>query len=546
MSAARVVGSSLVLAVRNRNVRRAELAWGTAIAAEWAHFVALGVFAYRGGGASAVGLAGLVRLLPAAVMAPVAASMGDRVRRERFLLAVLLLATAAMVGSAVAAAAGTRAGVYACAAAVGVSATLIRPTLQAILPALARNPQELIAANAATSTIESAGMLVGPLVAGVLVGSAQIAVSFAVAAALLAVGAAVITGIRPERTARAAAPRPSPLSALRQARAATARIPAARLVLALMVAQTFVRGCLNVLIVVSVFRVLHSGAGAVGYLTAAIGVGGLIGALWALSLQHRRLAILFVVALACWGLPIALMASYSSLVAYLVLAVVIGVANSVEDVAGFTVVQRVLPDEVLNGVLAAFWGLAMGAVAVGSIAAPGIVTAVGPRPALLLVGVLLPVLALGSYRALAGLDKETEPSPALAVVARVGMFAPLSLATKERLAKRVVAVTVSPGQSIIRAGETGDRFYIVGSGDLDVAVDGRHKTLSTGECFGEIALLDDVPRTATVTAASTARLYALGRDDFLAAVTGHPEAERAARDTVAGHLAASSDSPEPS
>src|SRR5205807_6726191 len=92
--------ATLAAAGRNENVRRVELAWGAAIASEWAHFVALGVFAYRAGGASAVGIAGLVRLLPAALIAPVAASLGDRFRRERFLVAVTLLGALALAGSA--------------------------------------------------------------------------------------------------------------------------------------------------------------------------------------------------------------------------------------------------------------------------------------------------------------------------------------------------------------------------------------------------------------------------------------------------------------
>lgn len=147
----------MVVAVRNENVRRVELAWGAAIAAEWGHFVALGVFAYTEGGASAVGIAGLVRLLPAAVLAPAAASLGDRFRRERLLFAVTLLGAAGLAASAAAAFADQHILVYAFAAVVGLSSTLIRPTLQALLPSLARTPQELIASNGATSTIESVG-----------------------------------------------------------------------------------------------------------------------------------------------------------------------------------------------------------------------------------------------------------------------------------------------------------------------------------------------------------------------------------------------------
>ena len=126
--------SALGTAVRNENVRRVELAWGAAIAAEWAHFVALGVFAYGHGGTSAVGIAGLVRLLPAALVAPFAASFGDRFRRERFLLATALVGSASFAASAAGAFAGNRVLVFAFAAVAGVSSTLFRPALQALLP----------------------------------------------------------------------------------------------------------------------------------------------------------------------------------------------------------------------------------------------------------------------------------------------------------------------------------------------------------------------------------------------------------------------------
>jgi CRP-like cAMP-binding protein len=104
------------------------------------------------------------------------------------------------------------------------------------------------------------------------------------------------------------------------------------------------------------------------------------------------------------------------------------------------------------------------------------------------------------------------------------MFAPLSLATKERLAGRLIPVSVSAGECVIRAGDVGDRFYIVESGELEVDAGSRRS--SAGDFFGEIALLRDVPRTATVTASTDSRLYALQRADFLAAVTGHSTAER--------------------
>jgi MFS family permease len=528
-----------VLAGSNANIRRVELAWGAAIAAEWAHFVGLGVFAYKTGGTSAVGLAGLVRLLPAAIVAPVAASFADRFRRERFLLALTLAGGAALAGSAAAAFAGVAGLVYALAAVVGVASTLIRPTLQALLPSLARTPQELIASNGATSTIESVGTLVGPLLAGALIALAPVGVVFAAAAAIVIAGAALLARVRVEgQTNETLRDRPGAYRELRSGFEAIARLPGTRSVLLLMVAQTFVRGCLNVLIVVAAFRVLHAGAGAVGYMSAAIGVGGLVGALRAMTLQGRRLAGPFALSLVFWGLPITLIPVHPQLALALVLLGVVGAANSVEDVAGFTLMQRTIPQESLNRVLGVFWGLAMGAVAVGSIAAPSIVRSVGPRPAFLVVGLILPLITVAAYRRLTALDSLIPPSGELDRIERVPMFAPLSLAAKERLAGKLIHLSVAAGERVIRTGDFGDRFYVVDNGELDVEVDGRHKRIHADDYFGEIALLRDVPRTATVTASTVSQLYALRRNDFLAAVTGHQAAASAGDAVVEERLGA--------
>jgi MFS family permease len=535
---ARETFSAVVVAARNENVRRAELAWGAAIAAEWAHFVALGVFAYKGGGASAVGVAGLVRLLPAAIVAPVAASLGDRWRRERFLLAVTLLGAVAFVAPVAASFAHERLLVYVFAAVVGLSSTLIRPTLQALLPSLARTPQELIASNGATSTIESVGTLVGPLLAGVLLSASTVGVVFAVGAGAMLLAAAQLTRVRVEGWVPAAA-EAAPTGALHELRAgfeAIARVPAARLVAGLMVAQTFVRGCLNVLIVVAAFRLLHAGASGVGYMTAAIGVGGLLGALGSMTLSGGRLAGSFALSLVFWGVPIALIAPRPYLAVALVLLAVVGAANSVEDVAGFTLLQRTVADDALTRVLGLFWGAAMGAVALGSLAAPALVAALGPRTAFLLVGAILPLVTLAAYRSLMRLDRARESDAGLEVIDRVPMFAPLSISAKERLAAKLIPLSVGAGEHVVRAGDIGDRFYIVRDGELDVEIDDLHKTARGTDYFGEIALLRDVPRTATVTARVDSHLYALQRADFLAAVTGHSAAHTAGQAVVDARL----------
>jgi MFS family permease len=191
---------------------------------------------------------------------------------------------------------------------------------------------------------------------------------------------------------------------------------------------------------------------------------------------------------------------------------VVGAANSVEDVAAFTLLQRIVPDEILTRVFGVVWGVAMGAVALGSLAAPAIVSAVGPRPAFVVVGAILPLLTLVLYQRLLDIDRTiAAPRTELGLIHSVPMFAPLSVAAKERIAAYLVPLPVAAGECVICAGDIGDRFYIVAA--------------------GEIALLRDVPRTATVTAVRPSELYALERQEFLAIVAGH-SAARAAGDTV--------------
>jgi MFS family permease len=530
----RQVVAVLGSAVSNPDVRRVELAWGAAIAAEWAHFVAFGVFAYEEGGASAVGIAGLVRLLPAAVVAPFAASLGDRFPRERFLLAMMLVGAAALGGSAAAFFADAEVLVFAFAALLGLAVTLIRPALQALLPSLARTPEELIASNGATSTVESLGTLLGPLVAGILVSVADAGLVFALGAGALLLAAILVARVRVEGhvVLASAADEGGARRMLAAGFRAIASAPRARLVVSLIFAQAFVRGSLNVLIVVAAFRVLDAGGEAVGYMTAALGVGGLLGAVGAMTLGGRRLAVPFGVALVFWGLPIMLIGPWPELVAAILLLTVVGAANSVEDVAAFTLLQRLVPDRVLTRVLGVIWSLAMAGVALGSIAAPVVIDAIGPRPAFVAVGAILPLLALLAYRRLVEIDRAVVPAPELALIQQVPMFAPLSIAAKERVAANLVQQPVAPGEVVIRAGETGDRFYIVGDGELEISADRLRRTARKSDYFGEIALLRDVPRTATVTALVDSRLYALQREDFLAVVTGH-EAARAAGHAVA-------------
>ena len=97
---------------------------------------------------------------------------------------------------------------------------------------------------------------------------------------------------------------------------------------------------------------------------------------------------------------------------------------------------------------------------------------------------------------------------------------------------------MAAGEHVCDKGEVGDRFYVIAAGDYDV-FDGAAQinSMSRGDAFGEIALLQDCARTATVIARGDGTPYALERDDFLAAVTGHPQARTEAAAVAAARLA---------
>jgi Cyclic nucleotide-binding domain/Major Facilitator Superfamily len=438
--------------------------------------------------------------------------------------------------------------IFALAAVVGLASTLVRPALQALLPSLAQTPQELIGSNGASSTIESLGTLIGPLLAGVLVSVANAGVVFAVGAGALLAASLLFSLVRVEGRLRmeSADQTESTREVLVAGIGFLARSPGPRMLAGLIASQAFVRGCLNVLIVVAAFRVLDANASAVGYMTAALGVGGLVGALGAFTLGGRRLAAAFGVALVFWGLPIALMAPSSFLATALLLLAVVGGANSIVDVASFTLLQRIVPDDVLARVFGAIWALAMGGVALGSIIAPVVVSVLGPRAALVVVGMILPVLALLAWSRLVAIDRSAPgPTAELEVIDCVPMFAPLSLAAKEQLATALVPMSVPAGDVVIRANDPGECFYIVADGEFEILAGNARVAARAGDHFGEIALLRDVPRTATVKAVVDSRVYSLGRSDFLAAVTGHSDVRAAGEGVAAERLARGSGAPSP-
>ena len=524
----------------NEDLRRLELAWSGSIIGQWGYEVALAVFAYRAGGATAVGLVALVRLLPAAIIAPFAALLGDRFHRKRIMVAADLSRVCAMAGAAAAVFAGAPAvTVYALAAIAAVTGTAFGPAQSALLPSLARSPEELTAANATSTTLESVGFFVGPALGGLLLAVTSVGAVFTLAAALFLWSAFVLGRIGSDSRG---GPGIEGDSILREALAGFRAIAAERrlrLIVGLYGAQTLAAGILRVLLVVTAFQVLDLGPSGVGFLNSAVGIGALAGMLVMLTLiGTSRLAAVFRLGILLWGVPLALLGIWPSVAAALVLLGILGVGNTLVDVAGLTLLQRAAPDEVRARVFGVLESVFLGTIAIGAILAPLLTSALGARGALIAAGGGLSALVLLLWRPLSAADVTAAATESTLTLLRgIPIFAPLPPVTLEQLASRLSRVRVPAGEVILREGDPGDRFYVIGEGEVEIALDGGPpKTLGRGAYFGEIALLRDVPRTATVTTRTEVELYVLERDVFIAAVTGHAPSAEAADAVIATRL----------
>jgi MFS family permease len=524
----------------NRGLRRLQLAWAGSIIGTWAFAIALSVYAYDHGGASAVGLMVLIRWLPAAFASPFMGILGDRYPRVLVMIGSDLLRAAAFAGmTAVVLLHGPPAVVYLLVGVASVISTAFRPAQAALLPALARTPDELTAANLSSSTIESLGFCVGPALGGLLLTVSNTWVVFALTGATFLWSALLLAGLlKTDEPPLIRESRPIVHEAVEGFRA-IAHDGHLQLVIGLFSAQTLVNGAMGVLITVSALQLLDIGPGGVGYLNAAVGVGGLIGAVFSLMLVgRRRLAGMFGLAIAGTGGPMIFIAPHPSTAIALVAFTLIGVSNIVEDVAGFTILQRTAPAEVLSRVFGVVHSLFCATVALGAILAPRLIDLIGVRWSLVTVGAILPVVALATRVPLERLDDAAvDRGRQVELLRAIPIFTPLSPAVLEGLAARLEPVKVAAGEVIVRQGDPGERFYIVASGEVEVVIDGQVQgTQGPGDHFGEIALLRDLPRTATVAARTDAELFALEREDFLAAVTGHSASAEAAEAVVGARL----------
>jgi len=524
----------LVGIFRNPDLRRIELAFVGFNAAEWGVWIALLVYAYERGGATTAGIVAVVQLVPAAIFAPMAASFGDRHSPTRVLAVGYLAQSVAMAATAsVLLTDGPPVLAYALAAVAATAVTVSRPAQAVLLPSLARTPEELTAANVVSGWIESVAVLGSPALAGVLLGAGGAGTVFAVMSGVVLVSAALVAPVSCTATNDSAS-----VADAFDALHVVAHEPGPRSLVWLLAVEAVAIGALDVLYVVLAVGILHHSGSTAGYLNGAFGAGGVAGvAATALLVGRRRLAPALLGGLGLWAAALAVIAAVPSTATAFLLLAIAGVGRTLLDVAGRTLLQRTARPEVLARVFGLLEGVTMVGLAVGSIAASGFVALTGNRGAFVCFAVLLPVCAVVVLRGLLGADAVALPVVELARLRALPIFAPLDAAVLEGLARCLEPREVPAGTQVIREGERGDLFYVVADGELDVTIGGELvRTLERGDCFGEIALLRDVPRTASVTARTQSLLDALDGVSFISAVTGHDPSARAAGELVRGRL----------
>jgi MFS family permease len=506
---------------------------------DWLYLVALLVVVYqRSDSAALLGVVGAARVLPYGLLSGPAGMVVDRFDRRKVLLVTDLARGAVMVGLA--------ALVYFEAALVAIVAltllaatfsTFFGPAIAAFLPSLARDESELGPANSAWASLDNLGFVIGPALAGLLIAVGGLTAAFLLNAVSFAVVAAVLwrlpSGSAMARAAAEAdaateAPAQEPIRLwpkLRELRRPLSGLAVINLV------GGFVFGGLGVLTVVIAVDVLQQGDAATGYLNAAVGVGGLIGAIGSgVLVLRRRLGPPLVAGGLVLAVGLAALGWSGSLLPALLAMAIASAGDLVMEVVATTLFQRTVPDEIRGRAYGIMHTITVSAYAAGSLLMPIAAGIFGTLAVLAGAGVAM-ALAVVIGVVLLGASALVEPTldPIRAKLLHVPVFAGLPPARLDLAAQRAEIREVTPDEVVIRQGDAADRFYVIADGEFvvtqrqpghDEPVELRR--MGADEVFGEIGLLSGVPRTATVTAATRGTLLALNAPDFLELVGSGP------------------------
>ncbi|MDQ3128790.1 MAG: cyclic nucleotide-binding domain-containing protein [Chloroflexota bacterium] len=304
---------------------------------------------------------------------------------------------------------------------------------------------------------------------------------------------------------------------------------------------TLLVGAMDILYAVLAIEIMGLSDGGVGFVGALGGVGAIIGAAGGLVLVGReRLGFALIASAVLFGAGVAAIGAIPGPLAAAGLLVLAGIGSGLTSVAGQTLIHRLAGDDVMSRVFGVLQGLMMGASALGALAVPVVISIVGERATFVVAGLSLPViLALVGWAIVRGDRLVAGRAADLRLLRGVPMLAPLSGPVLERLAAGAVRSQHPAESVVIREGASGDRFHVVVAGALSVSAAGsRIRGLGPGDGFGEIALIKDVPRTATVTAVDEVTLLSIERGAFLEALGGQARSGTIAAGLVDDRLTA--------
>lgn len=519
-------------------LRRIELGFAGFAVAEHGTWLASIMYAYDRGGVDEAGIAAVVLLAPALLVAPVAAFAADRFESGRVLAAGYAIQAAAMLVAAFAIASDAASLlVYGALMVTASGITLTRPAMGVVLPESTRTPADLTAANVVMGFVEYTGMFIGPALTGILVGSSGLAAPFFACGAFTAAAALLALGIRTGERATTPEGGEAPSGILRDTvdgLRALREHSTARMMIVMLSLGSLVIGAADVLFVATADQLGAGDTSRAGLFGTAFGIGAVMGSgLTVLLVGRPRLTPAIASAVAAMGLSLAVLASAEAVVLAVILFAVMGGGESLLRVSASTLIQRVAPSEVVGRFFGVAEGLHMFSIAIGSGAVGLLVSQLGYENGLLVAGTAVPILLLLRIGRLFRVDRDAAvpDDRVLEIILGDDIFGSLPAPVIERLAADAEHHHVAAGTAVITEGEHGDRYYVIDSGEAEVSIAGRHvRVIGAGRGFGELALLHDVARTATVVAATDLDLLAFGREQFLQAVTGHARSAAIARE----------------
>jgi CRP-like cAMP-binding protein len=522
--------AGVALAFRQPAIARMLAAFGLVTVAEWATVTSLSIYVFGIGGTLAVGFVGF-RFVPGALSSMLFSPL---VERHQGVLARIAIARTMLLGAA---AAWVLAGydtvvVIAIIAIDAAVAAPYRPAQSRILPVLSREPEELAGATAGVSIMKTVGQAAGSLAGGVLAAVIDPGAVMAGGAVAMAGAAFVSSGLQPARQ-RATSHWVAVLKDGFAAVPAVIRDGQSSAIVLASVARTLVRGLWTALAVVVALRLFHLGSSGVGVLQASAGVGAVLAIPITTKLIGRqRLGIPCALAFIAAGLAVSAVGVFDLGETVALVIVGWGAAMAVADATSLSLLHRLLHSDTLSRVVGVMEALKLASEGVGALLAPALVALFGLRTALVVAGAPLPLIVLAGLGQIRRSDLAASGRSRLVrLLHGVRVLRSIDMPSLEDIAARVVRMPVAGGTDVMRQGDVGDLFYVIESGDVEVLVGGYPVAhLGPGSGFGERALLRDSPRTATVRALTDLDLWSLGRDDFLAAITGQrpDEADEAA------------------